>query len=57
MKSIASHDRYLYINGWGFPQNQPGQQVATISFEEALPKYDKNSDGQIAKTEATGGGG
>ena len=24
MKSIASHDsEYLYINGWGFPQNQP----------------------------------
>jgi len=58
MKSIASHDsEYLYINGWGFPQNQPGQQVATISFEEALPKYDKNSDGQIAKTEVTGGVG
>lgn len=55
MKSIASHDsEYLYINGWGFPQNQPGQQVATIPWEEALPKYDKNSDRQIAKTEVTG---
>ncbi len=52
MKSIASYDsEYLYINGWGFPQNQPGQQVATISWEEALPKYDKNSDKQIEKTE------
>ena len=31
MKSIASHDaEYLYVNGWGFPQNQPGQQVKTI---------------------------
>ncbi len=55
MKSIASHDaEYLYINGWGFPQNQPGQQVATIPWEEALPKYDKNGDGQIAKTEISG---
>lgn len=52
MKSIASNDgEYLYINGWGFPQNQPGAQVATISWEEALPRYDKNSDKQIAKTE------
>lgn len=55
MKSIASHDsEYLYINGWGFSQNQPGQQVGTIPFEEALPRYDKNSDRQIAKTEIAG---
>ncbi len=55
MKSIASSDgEHLYINGWGFPQNQPGAQVKTISWEEALPKYDKNGDKQIAKTEVTG---
>jgi len=55
MKSIASHDsEYLYINGWGFPQNQPGQQVKTIPFEEALPRYDKNNDREIAKTEISG---
>ncbi|HEU4478118.1 MAG TPA: PQQ-binding-like beta-propeller repeat protein [Pyrinomonadaceae bacterium] len=54
MKSIASHDsEYLYINGWGFPQNQPGQQVATIPWEEALPKYDKNGDRHIGKNEVT----
>ncbi|HEX7297092.1 MAG TPA: PQQ-binding-like beta-propeller repeat protein, partial [Pyrinomonadaceae bacterium] len=58
MKSIASHDaEYLYINGWGFPQNQPGQQVATISWDEALPKYDKDSDKQIAKSELPTGQG
>ena len=52
MKSIASHDNeYLYINGWGFPQNQPGQQVKTISFDEALTAYDKDNDKMIAKTE------
>lgn len=56
MKSIASHDdEYLYINGWGFPQNQPGAQVKTIAFEEALTRYDKDNDKQIAKTEAVGG--
>jgi len=55
MKSIASHDaEYLYINGWGFPQNQPGRQIGTIPFEEALPRYDKNSDKQIAKSEISG---
>ena len=56
MKSIASHDdEYLYINGWGFPQNQPGAQVKTIGFEEALTRYDKDNDKQIAKAEAVGG--
>jgi outer membrane protein assembly factor BamB len=55
MKSIASHDsEYLYINGWGFPQNQPGQQVATIPWEEALPRYDKNHDQLILKEEISG---
>ncbi len=55
MKSIASHDgEYLYINGWGFPQNQPGQQVETIPFDEALPRYDKNGDRQIAPSEVSG---
>lgn len=55
MKSIASSDgEYLYINGWGFPQNQPGRQVKTIPFEEALPRYDKNGDRQIAKSEVSG---
>jgi outer membrane protein assembly factor BamB len=55
MKSIASNDgEYLYINGWGFPTNQPGQQVKTIPFSEALPRYDKNGDGQVAKSELPG---
>ena len=53
MKSIASQDgEYLYINGWGFPQNQPGKQVPTISFAEALVRFDKDKDGQITKAEA-----
>src|SRR6267378_378822 len=55
MKSIASNDgEYLYINGWGFPQNQPGQQVKTIPFEEGLARYDKNGDHEIARSEITG---
>jgi outer membrane protein assembly factor BamB len=55
MKSIASNDgEYLYINGWGFPTNQPGQQVKTIAFDEALPRFDKNGDRQIARSEISG---
>ena len=58
MKSIASHDNeYLYINGWGFPQNQPGKQVPTISFEEGLAAYDKDKDHMITKAEISGAGG
>ncbi|MEP7274387.1 MAG: PQQ-binding-like beta-propeller repeat protein [Acidobacteriota bacterium] len=55
MKSIASHDaEYLYVNGWGFPQNQAGQQLKTIPFDEALVKFDKDGDRQVAKAEVTG---
>src|ERR1041384_5722037 len=55
MKSICSHDSdYVYINGWGFPQNQPGQQVKTVPFEEGLKKYDSNHDGLVAKSEVSG---
>jgi outer membrane protein assembly factor BamB len=57
MKSIASHDsEYLYINGWGFPQNQPGQQVKTITWADGLARYDKDGDKEVAKTEITGSG-
>jgi outer membrane protein assembly factor BamB len=58
MKSIASHDsEYLYINGWGFPQNQPGKQVPTISFEEGLAAYDKDKDQLITKAEIAAAAG
>jgi outer membrane protein assembly factor BamB len=58
MKSIASHDdEYLYINGWGFPQNQPGKQVPTISWEEGLAAYDKDKDRMITKAEISAAGG
>jgi outer membrane protein assembly factor BamB len=55
MKSVARYDReHLYVNGWGFPQNQPGRQVATVSFEEGLTRYDRDGDGFVARTEITG---
>lgn len=55
MKSVASIDgETLYVNGWGFPQNQPGQQVPTVPFEEGLARYDKNKDGKIGSDEISG---
>jgi outer membrane protein assembly factor BamB len=55
MKSIASYDpQSLYINGWCFPQNQPGEQIKTIAFDEALTKYDKDKDQLVARTELAG---
>jgi outer membrane protein assembly factor BamB len=56
MKSVASIDGdTAWINGWGFPQNQAGQQVPTISFAEGLKTYDKNGDGRIGSEEVKGG--
>jgi outer membrane protein assembly factor BamB len=56
MKSVVSIEGdTAWINGWGFPQNQAGTQVPTISWEEGLKVYDKNGDGAIADTEVTGG--
>jgi len=55
MKSVASYDNEsLYINGWSWPQNQPGKHVPTVPFEEGLKRYDKNNDGLIAKEEISG---
>jgi outer membrane protein assembly factor BamB len=55
MKSVASLDaEWLYINGWGFPQNQPGQHVATVPFDEGLKRYDKNRDGLVGRDEISG---
>lgn len=53
MKSIPSHDaEWLYINGWGFPQNQPGQQVKVQPFAEGLARLDKNGDRTISRAES-----
>jgi outer membrane protein assembly factor BamB len=57
MKSVASYDdEYLYINGWGFPLNQPGRQIATVPFAEGLKRYDKNGDGMVGRDEISGDG-
>lgn len=54
MKSIPSlGSDTLYINGWGFPQNQPGQQIKVPPFADALATLDTDKDGRVAKSEAT----
>ena len=52
MKSIPAFDgESLYINGWGFPENQPGKQVKVMPFDEALAKGDADHDGKISLAE------
>jgi outer membrane protein assembly factor BamB len=56
MKSVVSIEGdTAYVNGWGFPQNQAGQQVPTIPWDEGLKIYDKNGDKLIAEDAVTGG--
>lgn len=58
MKSVASLDgQHLYVNGWGFPVNQPGQQVPTVAFPEGLKLYDRDGDGFVGRDEVKGGAG
>ena len=52
MKSVASiDDDTLYVNGWGFGQNQAGTQIPTVDFAEALKRLDANGDGFIGRDE------
>lgn len=52
MKSVASiDDDTLYINGWGFGQNQAGTQIPTVDFAEGLKRFDTNKDGKISRQE------
>jgi outer membrane protein assembly factor BamB len=54
MKSVASiDDDTLYVNGWGFGQNQAGTQIPTIDFAEGLKKFDANGDGFVGRDEVT----
>jgi outer membrane protein assembly factor BamB len=55
MKSVPSFDNEsLYVNGYGFPQNQPGRKVDTVPFAAGLERYDRNKDGFVGKDEISG---
>jgi outer membrane protein assembly factor BamB len=52
MKSTPSlSGDMLYINGWGWPENQPGRQIYLTPFDEALAKHDSDRDGKISREE------
>ena len=52
MKSTPVHDgTTLYINGYGSPLNQPGQQVNVPKWKKALADYDKDNDKLVDKAE------
>ena len=52
MKSVASiDDDTLYVNGWGFGQNQAGTQIPTVDFAEGLKRFDTNGDGLVSREE------
>jgi outer membrane protein assembly factor BamB len=54
MKSVASIDgTTLYVNGWGFGQNQAGTQIPTVDFAAALTRFDANGDGFVGRDEVT----
>lgn len=54
MKSVASIDgTTLYVNGWGFGQNQAGTQIPTVDFAEGLKRFDANGDGFVGRDEVT----
>ena len=41
----------LYINGFGSPENNPGQKVNVMTTEEAFSKHDANKDGKLVREE------
>ena len=52
MKSVpVLYKGVVYINGYGSPMNQPGNQVEVPRFEEVLAARDADGDGTIAPEE------
>ena len=54
MKSIASPMGISIHQRVGLSDESTRTAGRTIPFDEALPRYDKNGDRQIAKSEVTG---
>lgn len=53
MKSTpAIEDGVLFINGYGSPFNEPGQEIRLAAFEQVLADADRNSDQRIDAAEA-----
>lgn len=52
MKSVPSiSGNRLFVNGWGFAENQPGRQILLGPFDDALAAGDADRDGRMARLE------
>lgn len=44
----------IFVNGYGAPENQPGNEMKAPSFEEALASFDHDGDGLLSGDELEG---
>jgi len=52
MKSVpVLHEGVVYINGYGSPLNDPGQQVVMPDFADVIGERDADDDGRVSKDE------
>lgn len=52
MKSVpVMLDDLVFVNGYGSPMNQPGNQITVPAFEQVVAKNDKDEDGKISQEE------
>ena len=52
IKSVpVLYQEMVFINGYGGPINQPGNQVSMPPFHEVLPQYDADADGRLSAAE------
>jgi outer membrane protein assembly factor BamB len=52
MKSVPSlAGDVVYINGWGWPENQPGKQIYLPPVDQILAANDADKDGMISQPE------
>ncbi|HXV64538.1 MAG TPA: PQQ-binding-like beta-propeller repeat protein, partial [Vicinamibacteria bacterium] len=55
MKSTpVLHGDMVYVNGYGAPENQPGNEIAAPTYQQALDEWDGNDDGLLAGDELEG---
>ena len=45
-------DGVVYINGFGSPENNPGQKIDVMTTDEAFAKADLDKDGKIARADS-----
>lgn len=52
MKSVPiEQDGLIFVNGYGSPMNQPGNQITIDDFDKVIKERDANKDGLVAQDE------